>query len=154
MFWEKGHTFAPWGFFRIESYQWLKNWYFIGYTARRLTLQVSAGTGWSDDSILWLGEIVWSETSIPVWQHVNLSKQIGPWDTLACCWNGRKPTNQQHRKQMGLYHWKTRRWITHVFLCQKALKHSVDLYKLKRIQAIQQSRTSGCFEITCSGFKP
>ena len=32
-----------------------------------------------------------------MWQHVNLSEQIRPWDTLACCWDVKqathKPTN-------------------------------------------------------------
>ena len=31
-------------------------------------------------------------TSTSVWQHVNLSEQIGRWDTLACCWNVKQPT--------------------------------------------------------------
>ena len=30
-----------------------------------------------------------------VWQHVQLSEQIRPWDTLACCWDVRQPTNRQ-----------------------------------------------------------
>ena len=30
-----------------------------------------------------------------VWQHVNLSEQIRPWDTLACCWDVKQPTNKQ-----------------------------------------------------------
>ena len=29
----------------------------------------------------------------PVWQHVQLSEQIHPWDTLACCWDIKQPTN-------------------------------------------------------------
>ena len=36
------------------------------------------------DSVRWK---VWSATSISVWQHVKLSEQIRPWDTLACCWD-------------------------------------------------------------------
>ena len=28
-----------------------------------------------------------------VWQHVQLSEQICPWDTLACCWDVKRPTN-------------------------------------------------------------
>ena len=28
-----------------------------------------------------------------MWQHVKLSEQIGPWDTLACCWDVKQPTN-------------------------------------------------------------
>ena len=30
-----------------------------------------------------------------MWQHVKLSEQIRPWDTLACCWDVKQPTNQQ-----------------------------------------------------------
>ena len=56
---------------------------------------VSAGTGRPGVSILWLGEVkVWSATCISVWQHVKLSEQIRPWDTLACCWDVKQPTNQ------------------------------------------------------------
>ena len=38
---------------------------------------------------------VWSATSISVYQHVKLSEQIRPWDTLSCCWDGKQPTNKQ-----------------------------------------------------------
>ena len=38
-------------FFRVKSYQWLKNWHSSGYPARRLA------TGQPGVSILWLGEI-------------------------------------------------------------------------------------------------
>ena len=30
-----------------------------------------------------------------VWQHVKLSKQIRPWDTLALCWDIKQPVNKQ-----------------------------------------------------------
>ena len=30
-----------------------------------------------------------------MWQHVKLSEQICPWDTLACCWDVMQPTNKQ-----------------------------------------------------------
>ena len=30
-----------------------------------------------------------------MWQHVQLSEQIRPWDTLACCWGVKQPTNKQ-----------------------------------------------------------
>ena len=30
-----------------------------------------------------------------MWQHVKLSEQIRPWDTLACCWDVEQPTNKQ-----------------------------------------------------------
>ena len=29
-----------------------------------------------------------------MWQHVNLLEQIHPWDTLACCWDVKQPTNK------------------------------------------------------------
>ena len=38
--------------------------------------RVRAGIGWPGDSILWLGEIVWSATSVSVWQHAKLSRSI------------------------------------------------------------------------------
>ena len=43
--------------------------------------------------VRWTGSCDWvrwkvcSATSISVWQHVKLSEQICPWDTLACCWD-------------------------------------------------------------------
>ena len=30
-----------------------------------------------------------------MWQHVHLSEQIRPWDTLACCWDVKQQTNKQ-----------------------------------------------------------
>ena len=51
-----------------------------------LHYRISTGTGQPSVRILWLGEIVWSATSISMWQHMQLSEQIGPWDTLACWW--------------------------------------------------------------------
>ena len=45
----------------------------------------------------WVRWKVWSATFISVWQHVNLSEQIRPWDTLACCWDiKRLTTNLKH----------------------------------------------------------
>ena len=40
----------------------------------------------------WVRWKVGSATSISVWQHVKLSKQIHPWDTLACCLDVKLPT--------------------------------------------------------------
>ena len=60
--------------------------------------RVSTGTGRPGVSILWLGEVeslIGMATSISVWQHVKLSEQIRPWDTLACCWDVKQLTNQQ-----------------------------------------------------------
>ena len=57
--------------------------------------RVSTGTGRPVVSIIWLGEVeLGSPTFISVWQHVQLSEQIRPWDTLACCWDVNQPTNQ------------------------------------------------------------
>ena len=30
-----------------------------------------------------------------MWQHVKLSEQIRPWDTLTCCWDVKQPTKKQ-----------------------------------------------------------
>ena len=49
--------------------------------------RICAGTGWPSVSILWLGEM-------EVWQHIRLSEQIRPWDTLACYWDIKQPTNK------------------------------------------------------------
>ena len=35
-----------------------------------------------------------SHTSISVWQHVKLSEPFRPWDTFACCWDVKQPTNK------------------------------------------------------------
>ena len=56
--------------------------------------RISAGTGRPGVSTLWLGEI--SATSISVWQHVQMCKQIRPWVTQACCWDVKQPTNNHH----------------------------------------------------------
>ena len=42
----------------------------------------------------WVRWKVWSAASISVWQQVKLSVQIRPWDTLACCWDVKQPTNK------------------------------------------------------------
>ena len=41
------------------------------------------------------GTVVWCAASTSVWQHVKFSEQIRPWDTLACCWDVKQPTNKQ-----------------------------------------------------------
>ena len=58
--------------------------------------RVRALTGRPSVSILLLGEVeIGSATSILVWQHIELSVQIRPWDILACCWEVKEPTNKQ-----------------------------------------------------------
>ena len=42
----------------------------------------------------WVRRKVGSAASISVWYHVKLSVQIRPWDTLACCWDVKQPTNK------------------------------------------------------------
>ena len=42
----------------------------------------------------WVRWKIWSATSVKVWQHVKLSQQIHPWDTLACCWDVKQQTNK------------------------------------------------------------
>ena len=57
--------------------------------------RISAGTGRPGVSILWMGEMEsLIATSISVWQHIKLSEQICPWNTLACCWDVKQPTNK------------------------------------------------------------
>ena len=45
----------------------------------------------------WAGQHVSYATSISVWQHVHITEQIRPCDTLACCWDVKQATNQQYR---------------------------------------------------------
>ena len=79
------------GFFRVESYQWLKTWHSSGYPARTWRYRISAGV-----SILWLGEVesLICNFCLSVAAH-KISVQICPWDTLVCCWDVKQPTNQQ-----------------------------------------------------------
>ena len=57
---------------------------------------VSAGTGQLSVSILnWVRQKVSSVTSVSVWQHIHLSGQICPIDTLACRWDVKQTTNKQ-----------------------------------------------------------
>ena len=42
----------------------------------------------------WVRWKVWSAASVSVRQHVKLSEQIRPWDTFACCWDVKQPTNK------------------------------------------------------------
>ena len=63
--------------------------------------RVSTGTGWPGVSILWLGEverlICNFYLSVAARKKIlKLSKQIRPWDTLACCWDVKQPTNNHN----------------------------------------------------------
>ena len=57
--------------------------------------RVSAGTGRTGVSILWLGEVesLICNSYLSVAAR-KLSEQIRPWDTLACCWDVKQPTNK------------------------------------------------------------
>ena len=57
--------------------------------------RVSAGTGQPSVSILWLGEV--ESLICNFYRSVAARKivQIRPWDTLACCWDVKQPTNKQ-----------------------------------------------------------
>ena len=50
----------------------------------------------------WVRWKVWSAASMSVWQHVKLSEQIRPCDTLACCWDVKQPTNKTVHGVTGL----------------------------------------------------
>ena len=76
----------------------------IGTLVVTLPGRVSAGTGWPGVSILWVRWKVWSATSISVWQHAQLSEQIYPWDTLACCLDVQQSTNNLPLSFISL-HW-------------------------------------------------
>ena len=41
-----------------------------------------------------------------MWQHVRLSEQIRPRDTLACCWDVKQPSNQPTSKRPRWSGWK------------------------------------------------
>ena len=88
---------AP-GFFWVESYQWLK-YLKIGTPVTTLPdawpYRVSAGTGRPSVSILGLCEVESLICSFFLSVAAKLSEEISPWDTLACCWDVKQPTNKQ-----------------------------------------------------------
>ena len=43
----------------------------------------------------WVRWKFWFATSLSMWQHIKLSEQIHPWDTLARCWDAKQLTNRQ-----------------------------------------------------------
>ena len=58
--------------------------------------RVSAGTGWPGVSILWLSEMECLVCNFYLSVATRkLSRQICPWDTLACCWDAKQASNQQ-----------------------------------------------------------
>ena len=57
--------------------------------------RVSTGTGRPGVSILGLGEMESLVCSFCLSVAANKIEQIRPWDTLACCWDVKQPTNKQ-----------------------------------------------------------
>ena len=53
----------------------------------------------------WVRWKVWPATSISMWQHVKLSEQVRPWDTLACCWDVKQPTYKPTSKLKYFCYW-------------------------------------------------
>ena len=66
--------------------------------------RTSAWTGWPRISILRLGEAE-TATSVSVWQHIDLSKQIRPLNALACCWGVKQQTNQPPPPTTTAHNW-------------------------------------------------
>ena len=78
----------------VESYQWLQSFGTPVVTLPGARRQCWDWLAWCQYTVTgWDGK-VWSATSISVWQHVKLSEQFRPWDTLACCWDIKQPTNK------------------------------------------------------------
>ena len=66
-----------------------------------------------------------------MWQHVKLSVQIRPWDTLACCWDVKQPTNKQTPLLSGWTpyppsHWASQGWVKGITVSEmtKQYRHS------------------------------
>ena len=89
-------------FFQVKSYQWLKNWHSSGYPARCLALQ---GQRW--DTLAWCQYTVagWCRNFYLSVAAQKLTEQIRPWDTLACCWDFKQPTNKREKSRR--VYWKT-----------------------------------------------
>ena len=59
--------------------------------------KVSAGTGWLIVSILWLGEMESLICNFYVSVAAcKMSEKIRSWETLACCWDVKQPTNNYY----------------------------------------------------------
>ena len=85
--------------------------------------RVSARTGWPGVSTLWPGQKDSLIYNLSVWQQVQLSEQMRPWDTLACCWDVKQPTNnnifqqRQATKKHPQYIFTSARARRHMFKC-------------------------------------
>ena len=58
----------------------------------------------------WVRWKVWSTASISVWQHIQLSEQIRPWDTLACCCDVKQATNPTPLSPWGFFSVESYQW--------------------------------------------
>ena len=56
--------------------------------------RVSVGAGWPGVSVLWLGEMESLICNFYLSVAAHKIEQICPWDTLACCWDIKQPTNK------------------------------------------------------------
>ena len=86
-------------FFGVESYQWLA----LQWLPCQATGVIGSALGLVGPVSVYCDWVRWkvgSAASISVWQHVKLSEQICPWDTLACRWDVKQPTNQQTNIQV------------------------------------------------------
>ena len=57
--------------------------------------------------------MVWSATSVSVWQYIHLSEQICRWDTLACCLDVKQATTKQNPSFVDV----PMRFVCLLFLC-------------------------------------
>ena len=61
--------------------------------------RVSAGTGWPGVGILWPGEKASLIGSFYLSEAARTTEKIRPWDTLACRWDVKQPTNGKAVRQ-------------------------------------------------------
>ena len=82
---------------------------------------ISARAGYPCVSIQynWMRSQVWSTISVSVWQHVELPKQICPWDTLCLLLGHRKTRTTTKHDSRGLVTEPSQCWVT-VDICWQA----------------------------------
>ena len=86
---------AP-GFFRGRHTSDLKIGTPVATLPSAWRYRVSTGTGRPGVSILWPGEVERWSCNFYLSVAACKIKQIRPWDTLACCWDVKQPTNKQN----------------------------------------------------------
>ena len=91
----------------------------------------------------WVRWTVWSATSISVWQHVQLSKQIHQRDTLACCWDIKQPTNNNTPTA------QSKHCILFCMLCTYTGQGAFHEQKQQPIHVKYCSKTNGDFSDKC-----